>query len=438
MRAVDELWRGGTLEEDLISRVPSYMAVFLTRVEIQSATEPYVTETFNITCEDPVANRYILEHLTQTTLSAQLERERFTFCEGHGWRSRICADSENTVLCVDCPQSYVDHMCNRTEFSGNWKRKETDTECDLQQQAAYLGPCQESICNTQRSTSIGQIFMVRSKDEYPPPDISPYPQPVDVYGSTFLHADETSITMKVSLLSPGLVSCRAYKSSDGLIPSSVREVLNNGERGYTVYNTSSYSGYHDATLSISDLEAATHYALYCATVSSLGTEMGYDDMISQSVARVGNITTTCCRKVAVDLLTDTLTSGESAERVVLLKVGAIPEASLQVNIFLTNSSDLISPETSTIDAFISSMHLYYPYTARASLRTVIGTAALNAAFDGTYAINVSLAGESRDLYEVVYPHGSTIQVLSPGVEPSPQAPFRSADGHRKTGDYLVL
>ena len=252
----------------MIDREPSYLAIFWTRVETPTNGRPYLTETVNVTCNDPVSNRYILEHLTQTTVSARSERERFSSCNLHQWRSRICPDSQNTVLCVDCPQSYVDHMCNRTEWAHDRVRKEHDTECDLDLSAAYLGPCQQSICNTQRAHSVGQMLVARSIDENPPPDIVPYPQPIDVYGSTFLHAGKTSITMKVSLDSSVLVACRAYKSSVGVIPSTVQEVLTSGESSYTIYNTSSYSGHHDATLLITGLEAATHYSLYCATVRS--------------------------------------------------------------------------------------------------------------------------------------------------------------------------
>ena len=273
-------WRGGNLEEQLYGSDPVSIQIFTAEVITpEDAPIAVLSTPRNITCSEVDRAREIVEQITQTALTLSSDA---IVCDAHSWVIKDCDNSGSPVICVDCPESVLADLCGD---SG------TDTSsaiCDLHENATYIGPCQNSLCSTKSPHSMGHLFVSRST----PNGLAPELLSASIESSN----DGKAVSANLAMDEAAIVTCISIESDGSGVPSTpstVSEVLLTGETASTQYVGA--DGTYSVTVKIDGLVPSTEYYIYCATVSSAGNVVSYDDMVSQSQNVIGSVTTSCCR-----------------------------------------------------------------------------------------------------------------------------------------------
>jgi hypothetical protein len=398
-------WDGGALEEQLYGKIPAMITVFVARAETPGGVlEAQLTDPRNVTCaESPDKVKAIIEQLTQTASTISSDA---ISCGGREWVVKGCSDSGSPSLCVDCSQDMIDSMCDTAttgqDLSTDMCDIGNDNDYADDSGAIYIGPCQQSLCSLRRAHSMGHLIISRSDPMYTAPSI---------LSNTTVTADRHSIEVKVKVDGEGTVTCNAYTGyvDSGGGPSNVNQVLLQGVSSPVVFNVS--SGEYGAVVVISnDVIASTDYYTYCVTTSVLGDHISYSDMVEQSEANIGMISTECCRQVTASFRYYDIIVGDEDElvnSVLDVTVEGVPGASLKIAALLASSStgstyDIFAPKfrslspSSATSQLISTMGMYFstsPYGTDTGVNYVPV---------GDYTVQLSLSGAASRDYEVTY------------------------------------
>ena len=156
-------------------------------------------------------------------------------CEGHTWKAELCGKSP--VLCVDC----IDPCSN--------------SNSDM---ALVLSPCHNA-------SSVRNIIHLLSIDYVPPKPAPTFNISHDIRN--------TSVINQIRLSDRGVVSCGIFSSNTP--PKSINEIYLQNR----IINVMSMNSTTEMT--ITGLQPASQYYLYCSTTSTDNVVMKWDDVLEK-------------------------------------------------------------------------------------------------------------------------------------------------------------
>jgi hypothetical protein len=227
-----------------------------------------------------------------------------------------------------------------------------------------------------------------------------------IIGSTVTtNSGEVSVAVDQS----GAVYCSAFPLS--VTPTAAQQIVSGGFSGWTVNNA--------VNVTITSLEAATDYYVYCIAMSARGQ---FSDVVSAIAGRL-LIKTSCCRSISFGLISKSVYADKSNSKLATLAVSVLPSAAITVKF-----STVLSNSTGTYTASI-----VFPksLTISATSAKVFAVAFVGASYTGTYNISVILSGDAAADYETVFPNGFkllTLNRLSTPSTPFLQKAQFSSDG----------
>jgi hypothetical protein len=217
---------------------------------------------------------------------------------------------------------------------------------------------------------------------------------------------KTAVVATVRLLSAdrvALVYCAALPTfADQRLRTPLTVASTVTSQGYSVVSSAG-----TASVTVNGLAAATSYAVYCVTQAPAGALSSLQDVLQHRV----DVTTACCRSLKVALSSSIYYAGTTTSRAVALSVDARPDTALTVKLWA---------EFSTGDA----LAVFYPSeVVLTNASTSTFAVSLVAVKPGTLTVraNVTEAGKGSISYQVQFPGGSSVTVLSSdGTPPVPQ------------------
>lgn len=181
------------------------------------------------------------------------------------------------------------------------------------------------------------------------------------------------ITARTILSTPGSVYCSVFPQY--YVPPSVDVVLMGG-------NVAS-SSEENTTLvvTMSNLQAASSYSFYCATISAPGVKMSYEAMIKTKKI----VSTLCCKYVKAELLVNSFMKGSSEQNAIRLSIDSPLSSDTTVYLNL-NTFALVSDKAISAPSFFPEKVVF---KAGAAISTVV---AFLADTTGEYQLNFTLTG----------------------------------------------
>ena len=312
-------------------------------------------------------------------------------CADHTWRVQLCHGTR-TSLCVDCANPCVanpDTCSSLKTFNPCGGVSGTDGG------GAGYG------C-TQTQPSVNMFRVLYGTFQLNPAFIPP------IVNSLTVVPQKTTAVVTAVLSDDGTVYCGAFSTTT--VPTSISQITSQKFTAASVSKT--------ARVTITDLLPATSYAVYCISQSSLGTLAS----LAAAFSPMKTFITLCCKTITMSINLDSIYEGSSASNAVKVTMDALPSQSLTIAGSATDS-------IGTISSLIPGNFLLTSTSALIPLYASIGT---DTTFN-TGAVNfvTTLSGTSASEYQVVYPQGQSITVLSttqPLPPPSLLSVSFSSDG----------
>ena len=220
---------------------------------------------------------------------------------------------------------------------------------------------------------------------------------------------KSEIVAEVIISSPGSVYCSVFPLS--YVPASVDLVVRGGNVA------SSLEENVTLVVTMSNLQAASSYSMYCVTYSVHGVWMAYDAMINTKKI----VTTLCCKYVIAELLLYSFTNDSSEQNALRLSLDS--PLSTDTTVYLS----LKSLSTSSDNSKVKNVFFPEKVVFKASvIRTAI--VSLQAKLVGAYKLDFTLSGTNTSSeVKMFYPGGlDKVSVVSANEKlPPPQ--FLSAE-----------
>ena len=232
-------------------------------------------------------------------------------------------------------------------------------------------------------------------------------------------SSKSAIVAEVVMTDPGSVYCSAFPLS--YVPPSVDLVVMGGNVASSLEDNTTL------IVTVSNLQAASNFSLYCVTYSVEGVRMAYDTMTSTKKI----VSTLCCKSVIAQLLVNSFTIGTSEQSALRLSLDSPLSTDTTMYLNLTSSSDSKMNRASAS---------YFPKKVvfKAGLAKTV-TISFQAAAVGAYNLSFSLSGiKASSEVDIAYPRGqvNTITVVEANQKlPPPQ--FLSAE-FSQTGASLTV
>ena len=325
---------------------------------------PYDTQSIAyLVCNKTVTATNILKRLVELSASPSLTGTTSYTCNDIVWRVGRCESNLVPFICGDCPSS----PCVGGQSSTH-------------PMVMFSRPCS----STQTFVESTRLNLLEINYE----ELSVAPSIQRIHST----ATKSSITVvaDVSEASGSLV-CAAYLTSKSFVPTDTHTLM--------LTNNLITIGSQSPVFTLTNLIPAAAYDVYCATFSALGVAM------KPSLVRATKSTvwTACCRTIRVTVAQSSFSSGEDSADAVLINFGSVVPEDLTISLTATDSSSI-------------STQLFSPSTM-AITTTEVRKAAYTRHAAGTYVLAVTLAGGSRQAYEVIYTPSQTVTVLSAESEP---------------------
>jgi membrane protein implicated in regulation of membrane protease activity len=224
----------------------------------------------------------------------------------------------------------------------------------------------------------------------------------------------SSVTVIVRLDQYGAAYCAAFFPS--FTPTAVQQITSHRNSGWTVDNA--------VNVTLTSLAAATHYIVYCVTMSTKGQ---FSD-ISSALAARKLVKTSCCKLVTFSLVTKSVFTTLSVPKLATISVSSLPTSGLTVSLtaFHGNntgnySASIVFPATLAIAAT----------SPLCSSVTYIG-----AVQTGNYRMVLTLSGDDADDFAVVYSNGNSLTIT--GEASTPLTPALNSAQFSEDGSFVVV
>jgi hypothetical protein len=360
-----------------------------------------------VSCGEKSALATIVDALSGATASTATVTAS---CGGHAWSVRTCASGVAPQVCVDCgdPCAAANH-CSSTSGDGSL-------------QAPYsVAPCVTAVCaGSSRVASALRIVSIDFKEKEPAPAVL----------STSVSATKTSLQVTAVLSSGGVVYCAAYpvdpqSGASAVLTSTASILLQNFAASTNTANVS--------VVSLTGLNAATYYVLYCLAQSPSGTQTALSNVVSSAQT----YSTACCIEAAVRTAASSVKEATSSANFVTLTVAARPAESvaLYLHAYKVNVGGAVSPVSPP--PFFPPTFTVPALSSGSSASSVTLTAALLPLSAGSYVYNVSVSGPSAYQYEVRYAAADRSLTVLPATAPLP-APKLSGAVFSTDGTNVVF
>jgi hypothetical protein len=352
-----------------------------------------------VSCDTKSEADAILAALQAANLGAAVT----TTCGDHKWVVKSCSGVSS--VCVDCTDPCA-----------------TSAHCPSSGAGAYtIAPCVSASCTSGAPVASSlRLLAVNFKDAEPSP----------AFVTRSVAGAKTSLQVTAVLASRGTVYCAAYpvdpQSGVSAIPTSTASVLLQNFGAST--NAANVS-----VVSLTGLNAATGYVLYCLAQSPSGTQTALSDIISSAQV----YTTSCCIEAVVRAAASSVKDATSSANFVTLTVAARPAESiaLYLHAYKVNVGGGVSPVSPP--PFFPPTFTVPALSSGSSASSVTLTAALLPLSAGSYVYNVSVSGPSAYQYEVRYVAADRSLTVLPATAPLP-APKLSAAVFSSDGSNVVI
>eukprot|EP01032_Pedospumella_encystans_P014888 gene14888-17081_t len=272
-----------------------------------------------VRCDNTAVAGALLNSLTDITSDTTIGEGQSYQCGSHTWAvSKCTAGASAPSLCVDCedPCSAALH-CTSSSASPSV----------LSFTNPYsITPCVTTMCPGGASlVSAVRRLVVSYADLIPAP----------TFLSRTVQATRTSFDVAIELSAPGSVYCAAYllDPQTGVIPaptSTSSVMLQN-------FANSTDDASNTTVVTISGLQSATDFLVYCLTVSRSGSVQALSDVLSQPLSP----STTCCIPVHVQASSFSVRAGQASSGFLTMTVNARPSIDLIVSVTVRDSAGVV-------------------------------------------------------------------------------------------------
>ena len=272
-------------------------------------------------------------------------------------------------------------------------------------------PCQEECGRTPAEDGI-TLLVVDFLQKKPAPLIR----------SIILATSKSKIVAEVLMSAPGSIYCSVFPLS--YVPASVDLVVMGG-------NVAS-SSEENVTLvvTMSNLQAASSYSMYCVTYSVQGVRMAYDAMINTKKI----VTTLCCKYVIAELLVNSFTKDSSEQNALRLSLDSplSTDTTVYLSLKSLSTSSLVSDNSKVNNVFFPEKVVF----KAAVMRTAI--VSLQAKLVGAYKLDFTLSGTNTSSeVKMLYPGGLDKVTVVEANQKLPPPQFLSAE-FSQTGASLTV
>eukprot|EP01032_Pedospumella_encystans_P009896 gene9896-11611_t len=359
-----------------------------------------------VRCDSSAVVSALLESLTEATTASAVGEVQSYQCGSHTWAVSKCTGATSTPsLCVDCedPCSAALH-CSSSSASPSV----------LSLASPYsMAPCVTTMCPGGSSlVSAVRRLIVSYADIVPAP----------TFLSRTVQATKTSLSVTAQLSAPGSVYCAAYllDPQTGVIPaptSTSSVILQNFVNSTDASNST--------VVTISGLQSATDFLVYCLTVSRSGSVQALSDVLSQPLSP----STTCCIPVQVQTSSLSVRAGQASNGFLTMTVNARPTIDLVLSVTVRDGAgtvvlpEPIFPATFRVNALSLSKATFGMRSSVVStsqqvrIQSATITSSLLALPVGNYTYSVSVSGESFSQYAVAYEQASQMFTVNTASAP---------------------
>eukprot|EP01032_Pedospumella_encystans_P009230 gene9230-10886_t len=408
-------WRS-LLNDDIYTSKYLYQPVYIALTVQQSLSDGVST----LRCEDVNVVSQLLSDLTNTgSVAGNIVSYE---CANHTWVVSKCAAGAGVPsLCVNCadPCSTASHCAGST--SG------------LSTSPFSISPCVNTACAPGTSLVSGiRVLSVAYTDFVPAPS----------FLSRSVQSTTTSLAVTAQLSAPGSVYCAAYvlNPQTGVVPAPTSTsdlILQNFVGSTDATNTT--------VVTISGLQSATDFLVYCLSVSRSGSVQALSDVLAQPLAP----STTCCIPIVVQTASSSVRERQPFSNFLTMTVNARPSIDVVVSVHVFDSAGVqvlpvaVFPATFAVNALSATTATFgMRSTVLASspqmrIQAVSMTSSLLALPVGNYTFAVSIAGESGTQYVASYMQSSRNILVQAAVTPMP-APVLSSAVFADDGSYVAI
>eukprot|EP01032_Pedospumella_encystans_P019810 gene19810-22517_t len=297
-------WRS-SLNDDIYTSKYLYQPVSIALTVQQSLSDGVST----LRCEDVSVVSQLLSELTNpvSAVGGIVSYE----CANHTWVVSKCAAGAGVPsLCVNCadPCSTASHCAVSTNVSST--------------SPFSISPCVNTGCAPGTSLVSGiRVLTVAYTDFVPAPS----------FLSRSVQSTTTSLAVTAQLSAPGSVYCAAYvlDPQTGVVPAPISTsnlILQNFVGSTDATNTT--------VVTISGLQSATDFLVYCLSVSRTGSQQSLREVLAQPLTP----STTCCIPIVVQTASSSVRERQPFSNFLTMTVNARPSIDVVVSIKVFDSA----------------------------------------------------------------------------------------------------
>lgn len=349
-------------------------------------------------CGNASAAQEIVDHIQgYAATAAELLAGVVTSCGHHKWTVKRCSTSMLLpALCVDCedPCSSLNHCTNDTST--------------LHMTAPYvISPCVVDACSSANLTLQSEIRILAVE----------FDEDVVEMKNVNMSMSRDSVHVAMQVDSGSSVYCGIL--SPTTLQGAQQQLLIQDSVGTSVNDS--------VSVVVSGLTPSTSYLVGCLAVSPQGVMSS----LSQVMSTLRNVTTDCCRKVQVDVLSRAVIASSVVSNVLRISVETVPISDLVVTLVASKLLD-----NGTVEVLSNLQPRDFTFS---SMRSTEAFISLYSPEPGNYSISVLLSG-SMDGYSPVYDEGgnnnSTLTVYS--EDSAVPAPVLLSAVFAADGSYLSI
>ena len=337
-------------------------------------------------CADQKAVREVVDRLqywaAQETLSAS--NATIIQCQNTAFVVGRCAGSTTAFLCVDCSSEELPCAVFNTSHT------------------AHTGHCGIHIALPTTPAPSLVMLHLEFKASLPVPQIT----------SMQVTPSSDSLGVELSLdQTEGFVTCQAFPSAVAYLPTDLDIFLWREASGrLRAVNT---------TVSLTDLQPATSYDVYCATYSDIFDTQSLQTVLSSK--RLG--VTACCRTVQVALRATSFVTHKDVPSALTVRLAGPVSSRLTLLLGATRNGLVMHPFSQQNITFIPTSPLQQSV---AFLRQS----------PGLYQLQMTASGPDASNYQVVYADSQSFTVISP-IDTLPPPTLQSA-AFSEDGLYVLV
>jgi hypothetical protein len=227
-------------------------------------------------------------------------------------------------------------------------------------------------------------------------------------------ASTSSVTVIVRLDQYGAAYCAAFFPS--FTPTAVQQIISHRNSGWTVDNA--------VNVTLTSLAAATHYIVYCVTMSTKGQ---FSD-ISSALAARKLIKTSCCKLVTFSLVTKSVFATLSVPKLAVISFSSLPTIGLTVSLTAFHSNNTGNYSASIVFPATLAIAATSPLSSSVSYIGAVQT--------GNYRMVLTLSGDDADDFAVVYSNGNSLTIT--GEASTPLTPALNSAQFSEDGSFVVV